>query len=188
MAGALGFGRRERRMREERDLCTPWLWLALYLLAGACIADLPSAAPQDNEVWVEVDQAHMDVNALTERGRQMLDLPDIDGNTRRPNISSFTTSRRSSRARSRAWRSSSTRISRRTCRARRDHVSGRSHIFIFRSEKRWKEFAETGGRRAGLDVLARRGHRHVSPAGGKHVVQRRRACARDNAPRHQPVL
>jgi hypothetical protein len=126
-------------------MCTPWLWLALYLLAGVCLADLPSATPQDKEVWVEVDQAHMDVSVLTERGRQMLDLPDI--RWKHAQTEHFVIHYEQAIFARKVARMAEFFYGyiRQDLQGAKDLVSGRSNIFIFRSEKRWKEFKRLAG-------------------------------------------
>lgn len=113
--------------------------LAVLLSRGSGWA----AGPVEN--WVEVDKAQIDMNAITDRGRKILEWPDID------------------------WKHAQTEhfvihyeqaiFARKVARmaeffyayiaqdlqGAQDHVSGRSHVFIFRSEKRWREFAMAAG-------------------------------------------
>jgi hypothetical protein len=110
---------------------------------------VPSAFPQlpsaENGQWVDVSLAQLDTDALTDRARQILELPDID------------------------WKHAQTEhfvihyeqaiFARKVARmaeffyayiaqdlqGAQDNVQGRSHIFIFRSEKRWREFSTAAG-------------------------------------------
>ena len=133
-----------------KAILVAWVLSAVAGLAQNALTDtVPSAAPQlpspENGHWVDVAAAHLDLDAITERGRQILELPDID------------------------WKHAQTEhfvihyeqaiFARKVARmaeffydyiaqdlqGAQDNVKGRSHIFIFRSEKRWKEFAQTAG-------------------------------------------
>ena len=54
--------------------------LFLVLWASLCLAQPPAAAPapSEGEVWTEVGPGGFDTNALTERGTQILEIPEID--------------------------------------------------------------------------------------------------------------
>ena len=130
-------------------------WLVAALLSGEIVSagvasvgetrGASSVGAENKEAWVELDKAQVDRKALTDRGRRILDQSDID------------------------WKHAQTEhfvihyeqaiFARKVARMAeffyayiakdlqgvRDQVDGRSHLFIFRSEKRWKEFAETVG-------------------------------------------
>lgn len=127
-----------------------WVVSAVAGLAQTALTDtVPSAAPQfpssENGQWVDVSASRLDLDAITERGRQILELPDID------------------------WKHAQTEhfvihyeqaiFARKVARmaeffyayiaqdlqGAQDKVKGRSHIFIFRSEKRWREFVQAAG-------------------------------------------
>ena len=138
-------GAKRLRIVPGRYIRLSWGLLALWLCAGACSAEAPSQPAPENGTWTEVDKARLDLDAVTERGRQILELPGID------------------------WKHAQTRhfvihyeqaiFARKVARmaeffysyiaqdlqGAQDHVNGRSHIFIFRSEKRWREFLQTMG-------------------------------------------
>lgn len=113
---------------------------AAAILAAALVS---SAQPPGEEPWIERPAESIDARALTPRGRQVLGLEGID------------------------WKHVQTRhfvihyeqaiFARKVARmaeffyafiaedlrGAQDRLKGRSHIFIFRSEKRWQEFART---------------------------------------------
>jgi hypothetical protein len=133
-----------------KAILAAWVLSAVAGLAQTAQTDtapsaFPQAPPADNGQWVDVAVANLDLDAITDRGRQILELPDID------------------------WKHAQTEhlvihyeqaiFARKVARmaeffyayiaqdlqGAQDNVSGRSHIFIFRSEKRWKEFSEMAG-------------------------------------------
>ena len=117
-------------------------------MTGLCLAQNGTAPPQPpsspdaeaGDVWVEIDASEVDMAALTPRGKQVLELEGI------------------------RWRHAQTPhfvihfeqaiFARKVARMAEfmhryiagdlqgvsDHAEGRSHIFIFRSPKRWEEF------------------------------------------------
>jgi len=127
-----------------------WILSVVSALAQTAQTDasssvFPQGSSADNGQWAEVSKDNLDLAAITTRGRQILNLPGID------------------------WKHSQTEhfvihyeqaiFARKVARMAeffytyiaqdlqsvQDNVNGRSHIFIFRSEKRWKEFAKAAG-------------------------------------------
>ena len=122
--------------------------LLFLCMAGLCLAQNgtppppapPSTASEAGDAWLEIDSSKIDTAALTPRGRQVLELEGIH------------------------WRHAQTPhfvihfeqaiFARKVARMAEfmhgyiagdlqgvsDHAEGRSHIFIFRSPKRWEEF------------------------------------------------
>jgi hypothetical protein len=124
---------------------TSWGLLALLLSAGVCLAEAPVAVSPENEVWVEIDKAQIDMNAIADRGRQILSLPDIGW--KHAQTGHFVIHYEQAIFARKVARMAEFFYSyiAQDLQGAQDNVSGRSHIFIFRSEKRWKEFAEMAG-------------------------------------------
>jgi hypothetical protein len=116
--------------------------IALFVAAGVCHAETPSAVPPENEAWVEVDKARVDMAAITDRGRQTLNLPHIDW--KHAQTGHFVIHYEQAIFARKVARMAEFFYSfiAQDLQGAKDRVSGRSHIFIFRSEKRWKEFAK----------------------------------------------
>jgi hypothetical protein len=122
-----------------------WGWIVLQLAAGVCLADSPSPVPHENEVWIQVDKAQVDLDAITDRGRQIFNLPDIDW--KHAQTEHFVIHYEQAIFARKVARMAEFFYSyiAQDLRGAKDYVSGRSHIFIFRSEKRWREFARSAG-------------------------------------------
>lgn len=119
-------------------------WAQSPFVNGSRPAALASA-PLDDDGWTEIDKAQIDMGAMTDRGRQVLELPDIDWkHAQTPHFVIHYEQAIFARKVARMAEFFYTYISQ-DLQGSRDHVNGRSHVFIFRGEKRWKEFIQTVG-------------------------------------------
>ena len=105
----------------------------------------PQVLPAENGQWVDVAVANLDLDAITDRGRQILNLPDIDW--KHAQTEHFVIHYEQAIFARKVARMAEFFYSyiAQDLQGAKDNVIGRSHIFIFRSEKRWKEFAATAG-------------------------------------------
>ena len=133
-----------------KAILAAWVLSAVAGLAQTAQTDTaPSAFPQvppaDNGQWVDVAATNLDLDAITDRGRQILNLPDIDW--KHAQTEHFVIHYEQAIFARKVARMAEFFYSyiAQDLQGAKDHVSGRSHIFIFRSEKRWKEFAKTAG-------------------------------------------
>jgi hypothetical protein len=131
-----------------------FLWVVLFS-GGSGWAEGPtvngsrpavlSAGSLDSETWVEIDKAQIDTNAITDRGRQILGLPDIEW--KHAQTEHFVIHYEQAIFARKVARMAEFFYSyiAQDLQGAKDNVVGRSHIFIFRSEKRWKEFSTAAG-------------------------------------------
>ena len=136
-------------MTRSAHLLLATLLSGKMVLAGVAPVDgtrnVSSVGAGNKETWVELDKAQVDQKALTERGRRILNQSDIDW--KHAQTEHFVIHYEQAIFARKVARMAEffyTYIAQ-DLQGVRDQVDGRSHLFIFRSEKRWKEFAETVG-------------------------------------------
>lgn len=133
-----------------KAILAAWVLSAVAGLAQVAQTDtVPSVFPQvlsaDNGQWVDVATADLDLDAITDRGQQILDLPEIDW--KHAQTEHFVIHYEQAIFARKVARMAEffyTYIAQ-DLQGAEDYVRGRSHIFVFRSEKRWREFAEAAG-------------------------------------------
>ncbi|MFH0954319.1 MAG: hypothetical protein V1873_08315 [Verrucomicrobiota bacterium] len=133
-----------------------WLSAGLWLVAVAGLAQTPPPAfpPPvvektgfDNGEWKEVGDHQLDLDAITPRGREILALPGISWkHAETPHFVIHYEQAIFARKVARMAEFFYSYIAQ-DLQGAQDRIKGRSHIFVFRSEKRWAEF-----RRAAMDV------------------------------------
>jgi hypothetical protein len=119
--------------------------LAQFAQTDTAAPAFPQGSPADNGQWVDVAAADLDLDAITDRGQQILDLPDIEW--KHAQTAHFVIHYEQAIFARKVARMAEffyTYIAQ-DLQGAEDCVSGRSHIFIFRSEKRWREFAAAAG-------------------------------------------
>ena len=133
-----------------KAILAAWVLSAVVGFAQPAQTDtVPLAFPQvpsvDNGQWADVAAENVDLDALTDRGRQILNLPDIEW--KHAQTEHFVIHYEQAIFARKVARMAEFFYSyiAQDLQGAQDNVSGRSHIFIFRSEKRWKEFAATAG-------------------------------------------
>ncbi len=108
----------------------------LVLLAAACAWAQPPSADD----WADVDGADLDLRALTPRGEQVLALKDIPWkHAQTPHFVIHYEQAIFARKVARMAEFFHAYIAE-DLQGVKDRVDGRSHIFVFRSAKRWEEF------------------------------------------------